>query len=257
MSRARSSEAVARYSSALVPLALAFARRLRLRRLRDRSTSVPMFRAQAAVVAARRPRADGVRSHSAGLVDRFGDPELNELIQRAIDEGVDLRIAALRLDKAGMQLGKDQLRGTPKVGMAPADSIARGKQDSADMRRLRARRNRSASVCRGSSISGARSARTCRPPMPAISATEMDWRATYLSLVSSVAERYFQIRQFDEQIAQQTASKKQAEDLLQIYKAQHAEGMVPETRIRSQKAEISSLDQADCSICSAGVTRRS
>ena len=124
--------------------------------------------------------------------------------------------------------------------MAPADSIARGKQSSGDSTTTRETESFGVGLSWELDIWG-----KIRKDMQAADAryraTEMDWRATHLTLVSSVAERYFQIRQFDEQIVQQTASKEQAENLLQIYNAQHAEGMVPETRIRSQKAEISSL----------------
>lgn len=170
----------------------------------------------------------------------FGDPYLIQLIQRAIDQGLDMRIAALRLDKAGMQLGKDRFAATPKVGVSPADSIARGKRDNEKSKTTRETESLGAGLTWELDIWG-----KIRKDLQAADAryhsTEMDWRATQLSLISSVAERYFEIRQFDEQIAQQVASKQQAEQLLDIYVAQHKEGMVPETKIRSQKAEISSL----------------
>jgi outer membrane protein, multidrug efflux system len=170
----------------------------------------------------------------------FGDPELNKLIQRAIDEGLDVKIAALRLDRAGIQLGKDRRATRPDLSMAPTDSIARQKTETASSETVRSTESFGFGVSWELDIWG-----KIRKEMQAADAryqaTEMDWRATYLSLVSSVAEKYFQIRQFDEQIKQQTASKEQAEGLLQIYNAQHAEGMLPETRLRSQKAEIASL----------------
>ena len=40
-----------------------------------------------------------------------------------------MRIAALRLDKAGIQLGKERFSATPEVGLSPADAIAGGKRD--------------------------------------------------------------------------------------------------------------------------------
>jgi multidrug efflux system outer membrane protein len=170
----------------------------------------------------------------------FGDQELDRLIQRAIEEGIDLRIAALRLDKAGVQLGKDQFAGTPKVGLSPADSIARGKQEGGHATTTRDTESLGVGLSWEIDLWG-KIEKDLAAADARYHATEMDWRATHLTLVASVAERYFQIRQFDEQIETQRLSKKQAENLLQIYEAQHAEGMVPETRIRSQKAEISSL----------------
>ena len=170
----------------------------------------------------------------------FGDPYLIQIIQRAIDQGLDLRLAALRLDKAGIQLGKDRFSATPKVGLSPADSIARGKRDKEHSKTTRETESLAAGLTWELDLWG-KIRKDLQAADARYRATEMDWRATHLTLIASVAERYFQIRQFDEQIAQQIASKRQAEQLLGIYQAQHLEGMVPETKIRSQKAEISSL----------------
>ncbi|MBM0106851.1 TolC family protein [Steroidobacter sp. S1-65] len=170
----------------------------------------------------------------------FGDPYLLQLIQRAIDQGLDMRIAALRLDRAGIQLGKDRFSQTPKLAVSPADSIARGKSNNQKSATTRETESLGAALTWELDLWG-----KIRKDMQAADAryraTEMDWRGTQLTLIASVAERYFQIRQFDEQIAQQVDSKRQAEQLLDIYYAQHKEGMVPETRIRSQKAEINGL----------------
>ncbi len=170
----------------------------------------------------------------------FGDTELDTLIQRAMKDGQDLRIAALRLDKAGVQLGKDSLAGTPELTLAPTDTVGRQKLESQSSAKTRDTELLGAGLTWELDLWG-----KIRKEVAAAGAryraTEMDWRATHLALVASVAERYFQIRQFDEQVTQQQQSLKQAQYLLQIYQAQHAEGMVPETRIRSQKAEIGNL----------------
>lgn len=170
----------------------------------------------------------------------FGDPELNGLIDRAIAEGLDVEIAALRLDKAGVQLGKDRTSVRPELSPQPTDSIARRKEN-----------NQSSTTARETEVFGlslsweldiwGKIRKELQAADARYRASEMDWRATQLSLAASVAERYFQIRQFDEQIAQQKASKAQAETMLTIYEAQHGEGMIPESRLRQQRAEIASL----------------
>ncbi|WP_157995063.1 efflux transporter outer membrane subunit [Peristeroidobacter soli] len=170
----------------------------------------------------------------------FGDPYLIQLIQRAIDQGLDMRIAALRLDKAGVQLGKDRLSATPKVALAPADAIARGKSNNAAVKTTRETESLGAALTWELDLWG-KIRKEMQVADARYQATEMDWRAAQLTLIASVAERYFQIRQFDEQVVQQLDSKKQAEELLDIYYAQHKEGMVPETKIRSQKAEVANL----------------
>lgn len=170
----------------------------------------------------------------------FGDPELTTLIDRAIAEGLDVEIAALRLDKAGVQLGKDRTGAKPEFSPQPADSIARQKQDGKSPTTVRETEAFGLSLSWELDIWG-----KIRKDLQAADAryrsSEMDWRATQLTLAASVAERYFQIRQFDEQIAQQRASKSQAEAMLAIYDAQYAEGMIPESRVRQQRAEIASL----------------
>jgi len=171
----------------------------------------------------------------------FGDPELDKLIDRAIHEGLDLKVAALRLDQAGIQLGKDRMDATPNVTAAPTDTIARQRTStSSSSQTVRETEALGFGVSWELDIWG-KIRKGVQASEARYQATEMDWRGTYLTLVSNVAQRYFEIRQFDEQIGQQVSSKKQAEDLLDIYKAQHAEGMVAETTIRSQKAEVASL----------------
>jgi NodT family efflux transporter outer membrane factor (OMF) lipoprotein len=125
--------------------------------------------------------------------------------------------------------------------VSPVDTIARGKANNQKSKTSRETESLGAALSWELDIWG-KIRKDLQAADARYRATEMDWRATQLTLIASVAERYFQIRQFDEQIAQQVASKKQAEQLLGIYYAQHKEGMVPETTIRSQKAEISSLE---------------
>ena len=196
-----------------------------------------------------KPRRKGM-SHirivlSDGIPVPFTQVEVNYL-NHALDvenrrfEEEGLRIAALRLDKAGIQLGKDRFSATPKVSVSPTDSIARGKSDSQNSETTRETEALGAGLSWELDVWG-KIRKDLQAADARYRATEMDWRATYLTLSASVADRYFQIRQFDEQIAQQIAAKRQAEQLLGIYQAQHLEGMVPETKIRSQKAEISSL----------------
>ncbi len=171
----------------------------------------------------------------------FGDPELDTLIARALGDGLDMKIAALRLDKAGIQLSKDRYVAKPRLSLSPTDAIARQKTS-----------NRSgATTARDTELLGAglsweidiwgKIGKDLQIADAKYRSTEMDWRAAHLELVSNVAERYFEIHQFDEQIAQQVSSKQQAEKLLQIYQAQFGEGMIAETQLRNQKAEINSL----------------
>ncbi|MEO8411756.1 MAG: efflux transporter outer membrane subunit, partial [Propionivibrio sp.] len=72
-------------------------------------------------------------------------------------------------------------------------------------------------------------------------ATEADWRAGYLTLVSEVSTTYFQILQFDEQIDQQQRALSKNQQILVTYEAMSANGLIPETQVLQQRAEINRL----------------
>jgi NodT family efflux transporter outer membrane factor (OMF) lipoprotein len=75
----------------------------------------------------------------------------------------------------------------------------------------------------------------------AYQASEADWRAGYLTLVSNVSTTYFQILQFDEQIEQQERAVVKNRQILAIFEAMYASGLVPNTRLLQQRAEINRL----------------
>jgi NodT family efflux transporter outer membrane factor (OMF) lipoprotein len=74
-----------------------------------------------------------------------------------------------------------------------------------------------------------------------VRASEADWRAGYLTLVSDVSSTYFQILQLDEQIDQQRSTLNKNREILSVYMAMHASGLVPKTDVLRQQAEINRL----------------
>jgi len=170
----------------------------------------------------------------------FGDPYLDGLIDEAVKEGLDLKIAAARLDKAGVELKKERFPLTPNLSASPSDSIKRSKGESGSASTTRDTERLGATLSWELDIWG-KIRKGTEAAEAGYKATEMDWRAAYLTLVAGVADRYFQIRLFDEQISQQVAAENQNKDLLQIYEAQYREGMIPKTKILNQKSELKSL----------------
>ena len=171
----------------------------------------------------------------------FEDPYLDGLIDTALSEGVDLRIAFLRLERAGVTLEQQRFPLTPEITGGPRTSYRRaGDGDNTtsvqDSDLFLASVNWELDIW-GKVRKGVQAAEAN------YHATEMEWRAAYLTLVVSVSDLYFQIRQFDGQIAQQRAALAQSEALLEIWTMQYREGIAPETRILSQRAEISSRKQ--------------
>ncbi len=74
-------------------------------------------------------------------------------------------------------------------------------------------------------------------------ATEADWRAGYLTLVSNVSTTYFQILQFDEQIEQQARTVAKNGQILSTFQAMYQNGLVPKIRVMQQQAEINRLNK--------------
>jgi len=76
-----------------------------------------------------------------------------------------------------------------------------------------------------------------------VAATQADWRAGYLRLVSDVGTAFFAIRRLDEQIAQQQEAIQQNEMILRIYESRYREGLVPRTALLQQQSEVNRLSQ--------------
>jgi NodT family efflux transporter outer membrane factor (OMF) lipoprotein len=72
-------------------------------------------------------------------------------------------------------------------------------------------------------------------------ATEADWRAGYLQLVSNVSTTYFQILQLDEQIDQQLRALAKGRQILGIYETMRASGLGSDTQVLRQRAENSRM----------------
>ena len=90
-------------------------------------------------------------------------------------------------------------------------------------------------------MSGARSNKGVQAQTAEFRATEADWRAGYLTLVSSVSTTYFQILQLDEQIEQQQRALAKNQRILGIYETMRDNGLVPGTQVLRQRAEINRL----------------
>ena len=168
----------------------------------------------------------------------FGDPYLNQLINTALADGPDLRLAFLRLEKAGITLRRERFPLTPDVTGGPVGSYTRSKADDnnddidSDFETFKVSLSWEIDIW-GKVRKGVESATAT------YKSSEMDYRGIYLTLVTSVSDLYFQIRQFDEQIEQQEAAVAQSQELLRIWELQYQEGLVPQTNILSQKSEIS------------------
>jgi NodT family efflux transporter outer membrane factor (OMF) lipoprotein len=72
-------------------------------------------------------------------------------------------------------------------------------------------------------------------------ASEADWRAGWLTLVANVANTYFQILQFDDQINEEQLTLERNKQILVIYQQMYANGLAPKTEVLRQSAEVNGV----------------
>lgn len=165
----------------------------------------------------------------------FRDPYLDHLVNQAIAGNFDVKILAARIQVADAQIGEVRAGALPTVNVgAGADFEKTTKQTFTKQYNVGTQLNWEIDVW-GKVEKGVQAQKA------EFHATEADWRAGYLTLVSSVASTYFQILQFDQQIDQQQKTLDTNRQILGIYKAQFENGVVPKTQVMRQQAEINRL----------------
>ncbi|WP_334189579.1 efflux transporter outer membrane subunit [Noviherbaspirillum sp.] len=165
----------------------------------------------------------------------FRDPYLDSLVARAIQNNVDMRILAARIRVASSQIGEVRAGALPTLDAGAGASFEKstGRKFSKDFN-LGTQVNWEIDVW-GKVDKGVQ-AQTAQ-----YRASEADWRAGYLNLVAGVATTYFQILQLDQQIDQQKRTLAKSRDILTTYEAMHRSGLLPNTRVLQQRAEINRL----------------
>ena len=167
----------------------------------------------------------------------FGNQYLDQLIGQAIEGDFNLRVLALRLEQAGIGVEAEENQLLPTVkATAGANFQKQTNESSTQSYAVNVGLNWEIDIW-GKTKKGINAKKAD------YQATEAEWRAAYLTLVSSVATRYFEILQFDEQMRNQAQTLDYNRKLLRIYKAQYKEGLLPESRLLSQKAEINTLQR--------------
>jgi NodT family efflux transporter outer membrane factor (OMF) lipoprotein len=165
----------------------------------------------------------------------FGDPDLNVLINRAIAGNLDIKILAARIGVAQAQIGEARAGALPTL-----DAGAGASFEKTTGQKFTKQFNLGTQVNWDIDIWG-RVEKGVQAQTAEFHATEADWRAGYLSLVSDVSTTYFQILQFDEQLDQQQKTLAKNKQILAIFEAMFQNGLIPETQVLQQRAEVSRL----------------
>jgi NodT family efflux transporter outer membrane factor (OMF) lipoprotein len=165
----------------------------------------------------------------------FSDPYLDQLVQRALDANVDMKILAARIGVASAQIGEARAGALPTLQAGAAASFEKTTgQPFAKQYNLGTQTNWDIDIW-GKVEKGVQA------QSAEFKASEADWRAGYLKLVSDVSTTYFQILQFDEQIDQQAQTLVKNKEILGTYQAMEQNGLLPHTRVLQQSAEINQL----------------
>ncbi|CAH0224368.1 Outer membrane protein OprM [Massilia sp. Bi118] len=165
----------------------------------------------------------------------FGDPTLDQLVSRAIAGNVDLSVLAARIGVANAQIGEARAGALPTLDAGAGASFEKSTgQKFTKQFNLATQTNWDIDIW-GKVEKGVQAQKA------EFSATEADWRAAYLTLVSDVSTTYFQILQFDEQIEQQQKTLEKNRQILATYGAMEQNGLIPHTRVLQQSAEVNRL----------------
>lgn len=166
---------------------------------------------------------------------QFKDPYLDTLVSTAIAGNIDIKILAARIQVANAGVGEVRAGALPTLDLGGGASLEKStKQDFTKQFNVGTQLNWEIDIW-GKVEKGVQ-AQTAE-----VRATEADWRAGYLTLVSNVATTYFQLLQFDEQMARQQAALDKNKQILTIYQAMSANGLLPRTQVLRQQAEINRL----------------
>ena len=168
---------------------------------------------------------------------QFGDPHLDSLVTKAIAGNFDLKILAARIAVADSQIGEARAGALPTVDIGAGASLEKttGQKFSKQF-------NLGTQVSWDIDVWG-RVNKGVQAQTAEFRATEADWRAGYLQLVSSVSTTYFQILQLDEQIDQQQRALTKNKQILAIYERMRDNGLLPATQVLRQRAEINRMSK--------------
>ncbi|HHJ18791.1 MAG TPA: efflux transporter outer membrane subunit, partial [Gammaproteobacteria bacterium] len=167
----------------------------------------------------------------------FGDSTLNHLIAQAIEQSVDLKVLAARLGVAETAVGQVKAASLPSMQVGAGASFDRSSGGPTT-----SLNNVATSVNWELDIWG-KVKKGVDAQRAEVLATAADWRAGYLNLVAEVSTTYFQLLKLDEQMDTQRHTLESAQRVLDIVTGLNREGIVPQTQVLQQKAEIHQLNR--------------
>lgn len=172
----------------------------------------------------------------------FKDPNLDRLIEDAIKGSYDLKILLARIDETWANITTNKADLLPSVGLDIGSeftrSVPEGFPSAIDTQSLSA----NIGVSWELDIWG-KNRRGYLASKASFEASQADYKAGYLKLVSDIASTYFQIREIDEKLSIRNKFYEDSLRKLSIYENQYNEGLIPKWKVSRQDAEVKSLKQ--------------
>ncbi|MCB1792820.1 MAG: efflux transporter outer membrane subunit [Gammaproteobacteria bacterium] len=181
--------------------------------------------------------------HASDTIQRdwwhgFGSDYLDQLVDKAINNNIDLRVMAARINVAEAGIDVASAGGKPRVSLGAGVDVTKHTQVPGSTTQY----STAGTVDWELDIWGKFAAGT-DAQQAEVKATEADWRAGYLKLVSDVASSFFRIRELDEQLMRQEQALMRNSEILTIHENRYREGLVPRTVLLQQRAEVKRLRQ--------------
>ena len=174
--------------------------------------------------------------------EQFQDPALTELIQTALAENKDVKIAAARVEEYLGRFGETRSRLFPQVGADGVAQRAKATQDSGPQSLPSGvnpvYKNFQASVGIGWELDvWGRLRRLDEAARAELLATEEGRRGVILSLVSSVASSYVNLRDLDRQLEIARATVDTRAESYRIFKLRFGAGTISEMELAQNQSE--------------------
>ncbi|GFE62777.1 efflux transporter outer membrane subunit [Geobacter sp. AOG2] len=173
----------------------------------------------------------------------FGDPLLNELIERALKTNNDLAAAAIKVRRAQLSSRLTDTNLTPTVSVEGSSNISRDLKRHADTQTHSVTGSLSYEVDLWGRLAAARDSSRWEAQ-----ATEVDRQSTALSLIGTTAADYWQVAYLNQLIATSEASIAYAEKTLELVEVKYRAGAVSgidlvqaRQTVATQKADLASL----------------
>ena len=161
----------------------------------------------------------------------FSDPYLNELVAKALAGSPDIKILLSRIESAGVNVELEQVSNIPTLGLGTSAGVTRTNLGDSQSY------NVNASGLNWEADIWGKLRKGINAQKAEYKASEADYRAGYLTLISEVAQNYFEIRNLDERITAQQKAFNKGQRILGIYRNQQKEGLVAQTKVLQQRAE--------------------